>query len=131
MKIGGIKMRKKIETSTYIQRINTFEKKLLKQVKELDDVMQKHPEIMFRLQVVEFALKHSVKLAVEAFGVSKSTIYKWIKEYKSSNNNPVSLKNRYVSKKGMKLEELQKITEKYKQLVLEIRKNIPSLEKKK
>jgi transposase-like protein len=61
--------------------------------------MQKHPEIMFRLQVVEFALKHSVKLAVEAFGVSKSTIYRWIKNYKDSNNNPASLKNRYVSKK--------------------------------
>jgi hypothetical protein len=36
-----------------------------------------------------------------------------------------------VSKKGMKLEKLQKITEKHKQLVLEIRKNILSLEKKK
>jgi hypothetical protein len=32
-------MRKKVETSTYIQRINTLERKLLKQVKELDDVM--------------------------------------------------------------------------------------------
>lgn len=29
-----------------------------------------------------------MKLAVEAFGVSKSTIYRWIKNYKSSNNNP-------------------------------------------
>ena len=114
-------MRKRIGASTYIQRINTLERKLLKQVKELDDVMQKHPEIIFRLQVVEFALKYSVKLAVEAFGVSKSTIYRWIKNYKN-NNNPVSLKNRYVSKKGMKLEKLQKITEKHKQLVLEIRK---------
>jgi hypothetical protein len=63
MKIGGIKMRKKVGTSTYIQRINTLERKLLKQVKELDDVMQKHPEIMFRLQVVEFALKHCSKNA--------------------------------------------------------------------
>jgi hypothetical protein len=53
MKIGKIKMRKKVGTSTYIQRINTLERKLLKQVKELDDVMEKHPEIMFRLQVVE------------------------------------------------------------------------------
>jgi hypothetical protein len=44
-------MRKKIGISTYIQRINTLERKLLKQVKELDDVMEKHPEIMFRLQV--------------------------------------------------------------------------------
>jgi hypothetical protein len=43
-------MRKKVGTSTYIQRINTLERKLLKQVKELDDVMQKHTEIMFRLQ---------------------------------------------------------------------------------
>jgi transposase InsO family protein len=68
---------------------------------------------------------------VEAFGVSKSTIYRWIKEYKSSNNNPVSLKNRYVSKKGMKLEKLQKITEKHKQLVLEIRKKHPKLGKEK
>jgi transposase InsO family protein/transposase-like protein len=124
-------MRKKVGTSTYIQRINTLERKLLKQVKELDDVMQKHPEIIFRLQVVEFALKHSVKLAVEAFGVSKSTIYRWIKNYKSSNNNPLSLKNRYVSKKGMKLEKLQKITEKHKQLVLEIRKKHPKLGKEK
>jgi transposase len=66
---------------------------------------------------------------VEAFSVSKSTIYRWIKEYKSSNNNSLSLKNRYVSKKGMKLEELQKITEKHKQLVLEIRKKHPKLGK--
>jgi len=29
---------------TYIQRINTLKRKLLKQVKELDDVIQKHPE---------------------------------------------------------------------------------------
>jgi hypothetical protein len=28
----------------YIQRINTLERKLLKQVKELDDIMEKHPE---------------------------------------------------------------------------------------
>jgi hypothetical protein len=47
-----IKMRKKVGASTYIQRINTLERKLLKQVKELDDVIQKHPEIIFRLQVV-------------------------------------------------------------------------------
>jgi hypothetical protein len=40
MKIGGINMKKKIGTSTYIQRINTLERKLLKQVKELDDVME-------------------------------------------------------------------------------------------
>ncbi|WP_299228905.1 hypothetical protein [Sulfurihydrogenibium sp.] len=40
-------MRKKIGTSTYIQRINTLVRKLLKQVKELDDVMEKHPEIIF------------------------------------------------------------------------------------
>jgi hypothetical protein len=50
-------MRKKIGVSTYIQRINTLERKLLKQVKELDDVIQKHPEIMFRLQVVEESFK--------------------------------------------------------------------------
>jgi len=43
-----------------------------------------------------------------AFGVSKSTIYRWIKKYESSNNNPASLKNRYISKKGIKLEKLQK-----------------------
>jgi transposase len=55
-----------------------------------------------------------VKVVVETFGVSKSTIYRWIKGYESSNNNPVSLKNRYISKKGMKLEKLQKITEKHK-----------------
>jgi hypothetical protein len=36
--------------------------------------MQKHPEIMFRLQVIEFALKHSVKVVVEAFDVSKSAM---------------------------------------------------------
>jgi hypothetical protein len=36
-------MRKKVGASTYIQRINTLERKLLKQVKELDDVIQKHP----------------------------------------------------------------------------------------
>jgi hypothetical protein len=40
MKIGGIKMSKKVGASTYIQRINTLERKLLKQVKELDDVMR-------------------------------------------------------------------------------------------
>jgi hypothetical protein len=47
-----MKMRKKVGTSTYIQRINTLERKLLKQVKELDDV-----GIMFRLQVVEESFK--------------------------------------------------------------------------
>jgi len=127
-------MKKKIGASTNIHRINTLERKLLKllkQVKELDDVMEKNPEIMFKLQVVEFALKHSVKVAIEAFGVSKSTIYRWIKEYEGSNNNPVSFKNRYVSKKGTKLEKLQKITEKHKQLVSEIRKKFPKLGKEK
>jgi hypothetical protein len=44
MKNQRIKIRKKVEISTYIQRINTLEKKLLKQAKELDDIMQKHPE---------------------------------------------------------------------------------------
>jgi hypothetical protein len=52
---------------SYIQRINTLERKLLKQVKELDDVMQKHPEIIFRLQVVEFALKHCSKTCSGSF----------------------------------------------------------------
>jgi hypothetical protein len=35
---------KKVGTFTYIQRINILKIKLLKQVKELDDIMQKHPE---------------------------------------------------------------------------------------
>jgi hypothetical protein len=43
MKNQRIKIRKKVGTSTYIQRIN-LERKLLKQAKELDDVMEKHPE---------------------------------------------------------------------------------------
>jgi len=34
-------MKKKIGASTNIHRINTLERKLLKQVKELDDVMEK------------------------------------------------------------------------------------------
>jgi hypothetical protein len=38
-----MEMKKKVGTFTYIQRINTLERKLLKQVKELDDVIQKHP----------------------------------------------------------------------------------------
>ncbi|WP_299238545.1 hypothetical protein [Sulfurihydrogenibium sp.] len=54
-------MKKKVGTSTYIQRVNILERKLLKQVKELDNVMEKHPEIIFRLQVVEFDLKHCSK----------------------------------------------------------------------
>ena len=53
-----------------------------------------------------------------AFGVSKSTIYRWIKKYESSNNNPASLKNRYVSKKRMKLEKLQKTTERDLSIIL-------------
>jgi len=36
---------KKVGTSTYIQRVNTLERKLLKQVKELDNVMQIVKEI--------------------------------------------------------------------------------------
>jgi hypothetical protein len=35
----------KVGTSTYIQRVDTVERKLLKQVKELDDVMQIVKEI--------------------------------------------------------------------------------------
>jgi hypothetical protein len=62
MKIGRINTRKKVGTSTYIQRINTLERKLLKQVKELDDV-----EIMFRLQVVEESLKHCSKSCSRSF----------------------------------------------------------------
>jgi thiamine biosynthesis lipoprotein ApbE len=48
MKNQRIKIRKKVGTSTYIQRTNTLERKLLKQVKELDDIMkniQKRNEI--------------------------------------------------------------------------------------
>lgn len=60
-------MRKKVGISTYIQRINTLERKLLKQVKELNNVMQKHPEVIFRLQVVEFALKHCSKTCSRSF----------------------------------------------------------------
>ena len=127
----GEEMRNRIGTPTYIQKINPLERKLLKQIKESDDTIQKHPEIIFRLKVVEFALKYSVKLAVEAFGISKSTIYRWIKKFNTSNNNPLSLKNLYVSKKGIKLDKLQKITEKHKQLVLEIRKKHPKLGKEK
>jgi hypothetical protein len=44
MKNQRIKIRKKVGTSTHIQRTNTLERKLLKQVKELDDIMEKHPE---------------------------------------------------------------------------------------
>jgi hypothetical protein len=53
--------------------------------------MQKHPEIMFRLQVVEFALKHCSKTCSGSLLVYQNLPY--------INNNPVSLKNRYVSKK--------------------------------
>jgi hypothetical protein len=60
-------MRKKVGTSTYIQRINTLERKLLKQVKELDDIMQKHPEIIFRLQVVELRLVNNFVSGLKIF----------------------------------------------------------------
>jgi len=35
--------------------------------------------IAFRLKVVEFFARHGLRLTVEAFGVSKSTIYRWRK----------------------------------------------------
>jgi hypothetical protein len=53
MKNQRIKTRKKVGTSTYIQRINTLERKLLKQVKELDDVIQKHPEKGMKLEKLQ------------------------------------------------------------------------------
>ncbi|MBX3069910.1 MAG: IS481 family transposase [Thermomicrobiales bacterium] len=34
-----------------------------------------------RLQVVEFSLKRGVAMACEAFGVSRSTVYRWRKQY--------------------------------------------------
>ncbi|MDI1471633.1 MAG: hypothetical protein QMD43_04660 [Thermodesulfovibrio sp.] len=60
----------------YIQKIKSLERKLLKTIKENDDLISKHSEILFRLTVVEFALKNSVRLAVEVYKVSKSNIYR-------------------------------------------------------
>ena len=39
------------------------------------------PEAKHRLHVLEFAQRHGVRLAVDAYGVSRSTIYAWRKRY--------------------------------------------------
>lgn len=44
-------------------------------------VWQLSPEAQQRLLCVEFARKHSVPLAVDAFQVSRATVYRWLKRF--------------------------------------------------
>jgi len=47
--------------------------------------------VKFRLEVMEFSEKYGVETAKEAFGVSRSTVYRWRKIYKDSGYNPSAL----------------------------------------
>ena len=48
--------------------------------------------VEFRLEVIEFAKQHGIEATKKAFGVSKSTIYRWKKMYKESGYNPAALR---------------------------------------
>jgi len=47
--------------------------------------------VEFRLEVIELTKQFGVKATKKAFGVSKSTIYRWKKMYKESGYNPAAL----------------------------------------
>ena len=51
----------------------------------------KSEEAQFRLKVTEFSEKHGVRLAVEAFGVPRATIYRWRRCLKDSQGKLDSL----------------------------------------
>lgn len=51
----------------------------------------KSEEAQFRLRVIEFSEKHGVRLAVEAFGVPRATIYRWRRCLKDSQGKLDSL----------------------------------------
>ena len=51
----------------------------------------KSEEAQFRLKVTEFSEKHGVRLAVEAFGVSRATIFRWRRCLKESQGRLDSL----------------------------------------
>ena len=48
--------------------------------------------VEFRLEVIELFESCGIKAAKKAFGVSKSTIYRWRKIYKDSGYNPAALR---------------------------------------
>jgi len=44
----------------------------------------KSEEAQFRLKVVEFSNKHGVKVAQDAFGISRATVFRWRRCLKES-----------------------------------------------
>ena len=48
--------------------------------------------VEFRLDVIKLAEQHGIEVTKKAFGVSKSTIYRWKKMYKDSGYNPAALR---------------------------------------
>jgi transposase InsO family protein/transposase-like protein len=48
--------------------------------------------VEFRLEVIKLAEHHGIEVTKKAFGVSKSTIYRWKKMYKDSGYNPTALR---------------------------------------
>ena len=57
------------------------------------------PVAKHRLQVLEFAQRHGVRLAVEAYGVSRSTIYEWRKRYNPRKLESLEPKSRAPKRK--------------------------------
>ena len=61
-------------------------------MKRLSQILKaSDPVIAFRIHVLECHAKHGTSSAVDAFRVSKATIYRWRKKYIGSRNDPVVL----------------------------------------
>ena len=47
----------------------------------LDKLIKKHPEVEYRLKVINFLAKYNIKITVDAFEKSKSIIYLWKQKF--------------------------------------------------
>lgn len=86
------------------------------------------PEVKFRLKVIEFFGVYGLQTTLDAFEVSKATLYRWRKKYVDSGRNPAVLKNKSRKPKGVR----EPITHwKIVEYIINIREEHPRLGKEK
>lgn len=88
----------------------------------------KSEEAQFRLKVVEFSNKHGVKLAQDAFGISRATIFRWRRCLKESGGRLDSLIPR--SRKPKKIRTMQ-VNSEIVAFIRDIREEHPRIGKEK
>ena len=97
------------EKKPCLKMIIHFLSKVMNRYRDNIKIMKGNSKLIYRMQMVQYAMKHSISEAAKVYNTTRKTVRKWVKRYKEGGKDSLKNKSRigqyYPNKMPKKIED--------------------------